>query len=162
MAANGESINDSKHQQDDAKMVIRGLSWDTSKRDLTEYLSRFGEVVDCTIKTDPVAGKSRGFGFVLFKDGDSVAKALELKEHKLDDFLVYKTKLCPTVYGHQLVFFVFTLSFAICVMTRWGFVFIQILFVRFHVKPQINSSLCDCFSASGTEELCTSVILNKE
>ncbi|TKC38466.1 hypothetical protein EI555_012280, partial [Monodon monoceros] len=77
-------INDSKHQQDDAKMVIRGLSWDTSKRDLTEYLSRFGEVVDCTIKTDPVAGKSRGFGFVLFKDGDSVAKALELKEHKLD------------------------------------------------------------------------------
>ncbi|MEE6460157.1 hypothetical protein FKM82_000871 [Ascaphus truei] len=84
----GSKINASKNQQDEGKMFIGGLSWDTSKKDLTEYLSRFGEVVDCTIKTDPVTGRSRGFGFVLFKEAISVDKVLEAKEHKLDGKLI--------------------------------------------------------------------------
>ncbi|XP_053319043.1 heterogeneous nuclear ribonucleoprotein D-like isoform X2 [Spea bombifrons] len=84
----GSKINASKNQQDEGKMFIGGLSWDTSKKDLSEYLSRFGEVVDCTIKTDPVTGRSRGFGFVLFKDAISVDKVLETKEHKLDGKLI--------------------------------------------------------------------------
>ena len=70
-------------------MFIGGLSWDTSKKDLTEYLSRFGEVVDCTVKTDPVTGRSQEVGFVLFKDAASVDKVLELKEHKLGGKLIH-------------------------------------------------------------------------
>uniref|UniRef100_M3Y4F4 RRM domain-containing protein n=1 Tax=Mustela putorius furo TaxID=9669 RepID=M3Y4F4_MUSPF len=79
----GSKIHVNKNQQDDGKMFIGGLSWDTNKKDLTEYLSQFGEVVDYTIKTDPVNGRSNKFGFVLFKDATSVDK-LELKEHNLD------------------------------------------------------------------------------
>uniref|UniRef100_H0XZL8 Heterogeneous nuclear ribonucleoprotein D-like n=1 Tax=Otolemur garnettii TaxID=30611 RepID=H0XZL8_OTOGA len=93
--AEGSKINASKDQQTDGKMFIGGLSWDTSKRDLTEYLSRFGEVVDCIIKTDPVSGRSRGFGFVLFKDAASVDKVLELKEHKLDGKLIDPQRAKP-------------------------------------------------------------------
>ena len=86
--AEGSRIKASKNQQDDGKMFIGGLSWDTSKKDLTEYLSRFGEVVDCTVKTDPVTGRSQEVGFVLFKDAASVDKVLELKEHKLGGKLI--------------------------------------------------------------------------
>ncbi|XP_051973211.1 heterogeneous nuclear ribonucleoprotein D-like [Xyrauchen texanus] len=84
----GSKINASKNQQDDGKMFIGGLSWETSKKDLMDYLSKFGEVLDCTIKTDPMTGRSRGFGFVLFRDAESVDRVLELKEHKLDGKLI--------------------------------------------------------------------------
>lgn len=80
----GSKIDASKNEEDEGKMFVGGLSWDTTKKDLKDYFSKFGDVVDCTLKLDPLTGRSRGFGFVLFKEAESVEKVITLKEHKLN------------------------------------------------------------------------------
>ncbi|XP_073685720.1 heterogeneous nuclear ribonucleoprotein D0 isoform X2 [Garra rufa] len=82
--AEGSKIDASKNEEDEGKMFVGGLSWDTTKKDLKDYFSKFGEVVDCTLKLDPLTGRSRGFGFVLFKEAESVEKVISQKEHKLN------------------------------------------------------------------------------
>ena len=42
--------------------------------DIKEYFGKYGNISDCTLKTDPSTGRSRGFGFVLFEEVDSVNK----------------------------------------------------------------------------------------
>ncbi|XP_049594281.1 heterogeneous nuclear ribonucleoprotein D0 isoform X1 [Syngnathus scovelli] len=82
--AEGARIDASKNEEDEGKVFVGGLSWDTTKKDLKDYFSKFGDVIDCTLKLDPMTGRSRGFGFVLFKDAESVDKVTAQKEHKLN------------------------------------------------------------------------------
>lgn len=49
-----------------------------------DYFSKFGEVVDSVVMKNNETGRSRGFGFVTFKDPLCVDAILQKNDHKLD------------------------------------------------------------------------------
>ncbi|XP_014663470.1 PREDICTED: DAZ-associated protein 1-like isoform X2 [Priapulus caudatus] len=73
-------------QQDEVgKMFVGGLSWKTTQESLHIYFSKYGEVVDCVVMKNPETGKSRGFGFVTYKDPSCLETVLSIQPHLLDD-----------------------------------------------------------------------------
>jgi len=66
------------------KIFVGGLSWDTTHASMLKYFSRYGEVIDCVVMKNPVTGKSRGFGFVTYKDPACVETVLSSGPHILD------------------------------------------------------------------------------
>jgi len=79
----GEKINQTRNDDDERKIFVGGLSWETTVKDLREYFEQFGEISDCTLKTDPHTGRSRGFGFVQFTDASAVEKVVAQASHTL-------------------------------------------------------------------------------
>ncbi|KAK6599622.1 nuclear polyadenylated RNA-binding protein [Botrytis cinerea] len=68
-------------------MFIGGLNWETTDESLKDYFSQFGEVLECTVMRDGASGRSRGFGFLTFKDARTV-NIVMVKEHYLDGKIV--------------------------------------------------------------------------
>lgn len=59
----------------------------SSSESLREYFSQFGEVTECTVMRDGATGRSRGFGFLTFRDPKTV-NIVMVKEHQLDGKIV--------------------------------------------------------------------------
>jgi len=65
------------------KLFAGGLSADTTETDLAEYFSKYGEVESVDLKKDNVTQRSRGFGFVLFKDAAALDMAAAESFHTI-------------------------------------------------------------------------------
>lgn len=73
------------------KIFVGGLHADTTKESLSTYFGQFGEVSESTIMIDPTTDRSRGFGFVTFKDPAVVQFACTPNaEHRIDGKKVIK------------------------------------------------------------------------
>ncbi|KAI5860309.1 hypothetical protein GGS23DRAFT_244879 [Durotheca rogersii] len=80
--------------KEDGKMFIGGLNWETTDQSLRDYFSQFGEVTECTVMRDGATGRSRGFGFLTFKDPKTV-NIVMVKEHFLDGKIIDPKRAIP-------------------------------------------------------------------
>lgn len=65
------------------KLFVHGLTWDTTRDDLVQFFSPFGEVEDCNLVTDRVTGRAKGYAFVIYKSRESASKALRNPRMKI-------------------------------------------------------------------------------
>ncbi|GAQ91630.1 hypothetical protein KFL_008220010 [Klebsormidium nitens] len=59
------------------RVFVGGLSWKTSSKGLQDAFATYGRVLDAKVVCDHQSGRSRGFGFVTFRDKGSVQAAIK-------------------------------------------------------------------------------------
>ncbi|GMP26236.1 hypothetical protein CsSME_00002767 [Camellia sinensis var. sinensis] len=67
------------------KIFVSGLGWDSTRETLTSAFDSYGEIEDCSVITDRVTGKAKGYGFVLFKTRQGATKALKQPRKKINN-----------------------------------------------------------------------------
>jgi len=75
---------DAPGKNDDRKLFVGGLSWETKEPKLKEYFGKYGEIENINIKTDPNTGRSRGFAFLVFKEATAIDQVINAGSHVID------------------------------------------------------------------------------
>ncbi|MQM10118.1 hypothetical protein Taro_043006 [Colocasia esculenta] len=66
------------------RIFVHGISYNTSADTLRSFFSQYGDVDECRIITDRVTGKSKGYGFIVFRHGRSARGALKESQKFID------------------------------------------------------------------------------
>ncbi|XP_052191276.1 uncharacterized protein LOC127800605 isoform X2 [Diospyros lotus] len=57
------------------KVFVGGLAWETRKDTMKTYFEQFGEILEAVVITDKTTGKSKGYGFVTFREPEAAMRA---------------------------------------------------------------------------------------
>ncbi|CAA0837708.1 RNA-binding (RRM/RBD/RNP motifs) family protein [Striga hermonthica] len=57
------------------KVFVGGLAWETHKDTMSNYFQQFGEILEAVVITDKATGRSKGYGFVTFREADAAMRA---------------------------------------------------------------------------------------
>ncbi|PSS26243.1 RNA-binding protein ARP1 [Actinidia chinensis var. chinensis] len=69
----GVEFNDTTY----TKIFVGGLAWETKRDTMRRYFDKFGEIQEAVVITDKNTGRSKGYGFVTFKDADAAMRACQ-------------------------------------------------------------------------------------
>ncbi|KAG6719458.1 hypothetical protein I3843_03G011300 [Carya illinoinensis] len=57
------------------KVFVGGLAWETQKETMKKYFEQFGEILEAVVITDKATGRSKGYGFVTFREAEAAMRA---------------------------------------------------------------------------------------
>ncbi|XP_077209781.1 uncharacterized protein LOC143845357 [Tasmannia lanceolata] len=57
------------------KVFVGGLAWETQSETMHRYFEPFGEILEAVVISDKNTGRSKGYGFVTFRDPESARRA---------------------------------------------------------------------------------------
>ncbi|KAL9582393.1 MAG: hypothetical protein Q9203_005512 [Teloschistes exilis] len=84
---NQNAFTDGQEDKDNSR-------WDNDGQSLKDYFSEYGEVQECTVMRDGATGRSRGFGFLTFRDPKTV-NVVMVREHYLDGKIIDPKRAIP-------------------------------------------------------------------
>ncbi|KAL6635153.1 hypothetical protein ACP70R_027824 [Stipagrostis hirtigluma subsp. patula] len=59
------------------KVFVGGLAWETPSEGLREHFQGYGEILEAVVITDRETGRSKGYGFVIFRDPEAAQRAVQ-------------------------------------------------------------------------------------
>ncbi|XWS76814.1 hypothetical protein CRYUN_Cryun01aG0209700 [Craigia yunnanensis] len=59
------------------KIFVGGLAWETQRDTMGRYFEQFGEILEAVVIIDKNTGRSKGYGFVTFKDPEAAMRACQ-------------------------------------------------------------------------------------
>ncbi|KAK2965024.1 hypothetical protein RJ639_029512 [Escallonia herrerae] len=57
------------------KVFVGGLAWETQSDTLHRYFEQYGEILEAVVITDKHTGRSKGYGFVTFREPEAANRA---------------------------------------------------------------------------------------
>lgn len=57
------------------KIFVGGLAWETSRDAMRRHFEQYGEILEAVVIADKVTGRSKGYGFVTFRDAEAARRA---------------------------------------------------------------------------------------
>eukprot|EP00658_Telonema_sp_P-2_P031245 TRINITY_DN2342_c0_g1_i2.p1 TRINITY_DN2342_c0_g1~~TRINITY_DN2342_c0_g1_i2.p1 ORF type:complete len:508 (+),score=98.35 TRINITY_DN2342_c0_g1_i2:149-1672(+) len=73
-----------EYPEEDCKIFVGGIAWETNPEKLRSYFGKFGEIRDTTVMLDKITGNPRGFGFVTFVTPMAAQAAASDKSIEID------------------------------------------------------------------------------
>lgn len=72
-------VNQNQQQQQGdttyTKIFVGGLAWETKRETMKKYFEQFGEIQEAVVIMDKNTGRSKGYGFVTFRDREAAKRA---------------------------------------------------------------------------------------